>query len=65
VITVYHILRGDTLLAGTLCHGHAMLVGAAHEEHLLALEAEVTYVDVGRHIHARQMTDMYRTVGIR
>ena len=65
VIAVHYILRRDALLAGTLGHGHSMLVGSSYEEHLLAFEAEVTHVDVGRHVYASQVTDMYRTVGIR
>jgi hypothetical protein len=64
VISVYHILWCDTLLAGTLCHRYTVFVRTAHEEYLLALETEIAHIDVGRYIHTSQVTDMYRTVGI-
>ena len=65
MIAVDHILRGDPLLACADSDGHAMLVAAAYHFHLLALKAEETHIDVGRHIHPGKVPDMHRAVGIR
>ena len=64
VITVNHVLRSDTLLAGALCNRHTVLVTTADEEDILALEAKVTHIDVGRYIHTCQVTDVDRAVCI-
>ena len=65
MIAVNDLLRGDTLLAGTLGHRHAMLITAAHEQHVLTLQAQVAHVDVGRHIYASQVANVDGTVSIR
>ena len=64
VIAVNHILRCDALFAGTHCHGHSMLVRAADEYHFLFLQSEIAHVDVGRHIHASQVSDVHSAVGV-
>ena len=64
VVAVNDLLRGDALLAGALGHGHAVLVAAAHKQHVLALQTQVAYIDVGRHIHASQVADVNWTVSI-
>ena len=43
----------------------AVLVGAADEKHLLAVVPQVSCIDVGRNVHACQMTDVYRAVRVR
>ena len=65
VITVHYVLRGHTLFAGFQRNRYAVLIGAAEEKHLLAVVAEVAGIDVGRDVNAGQMTDMYRSVGVR
>ncbi len=65
VVLVYDILGGASLLAGRDRDGHAVFVGAAHEEGLASTHPQVTDIDVGRDIHAGQMADVDRTVGIR
>ena len=65
VIAVHDLLGGDALLAGALGHGYTMLIAATHEQYVLALQAQVSHVDVGRHIHTSQVTDVNRTVSIR
>ena len=53
-----------SLLAGTDGDGYAVLVRAADEEYLAALEAQVAHVDVGRHIDAGQMAYVYTAVSV-
>ena len=64
VVAVHHLLRGDALLAGALGNRHTVLVAAAHEHHVLALQTQVAYIDVGRDIHACQMADVDWSVSI-
>ena len=65
VVAVHHLLHGDAFLAGTYGDGHAVFVASADEEALTSLQTEVARIDVGRHIDAGQMSDMYWSVGIR
>ena len=64
MIAVHNLLGGDALLAGALSHGHAVLIASTHEQHILALQAQVTHIDVGRHIHASQVADVDGSVSI-
>ena len=64
VVAVDDVLRTDTLLLGLDRHGHAVLVTARDEEHLLALEPEVAGVDVGRDVDPCEVPDVYGAVGI-
>jgi hypothetical protein len=41
-----------------------VFVGATNEKYVFLLQTEVTYIDVGRDINARQVTDVHRTVSI-
>ena len=65
VVAVHHILRCDTLLAGTDGDGHTMLVRAANEKDLALLQTKIAHIDIGRHIDTSQVTDMYPAIGIR
>ena len=64
VIAVHHVLRGDAFFLGADGDGHSVFVGSADEQHVLFLEAQIAHVDVGRDIHACQVTDVYRAVCI-
>ena len=64
MVAVHDILRGHALLAGLDGDGHAVLVGAADEEHLLAVVAQVARVDVGRDIDASEVADVDGAVGV-
>ena len=64
MVTVHDLLRSDALLAGSLGHGHTMLIAAAHKQHILALQSQVAHIDVGGHIHTGQVTDVDRSVSI-
>ncbi len=65
MVAVHDVLRGHALLAGLDGDGHAVLVGAADEEHLLAVVAQIARVDVGRDIDAGEVADVDGTVGVR
>ena len=64
VVAVHHFLGRAALLACADGDGHAVLVGAADEEHLAALQAEVADVDVGRHVDAGEVAYVYTAVGV-
>jgi hypothetical protein len=58
-------LWSDAFLLGTDSDRYSVFVGATNEEYVFLLQAEVAYIDVGRDINARQVTDVHRTVSIR
>ena len=64
VVFVYYVLRAASLLAGLDGYGHAVLVASAHIQHILPAQAEIPNVNIGGHIHAGQMPDMHRTIGV-
>ena len=64
VVAIHYILWRHSLFLRLDGDGHAMLVAAAHHYHILAFEAQVTGIDVGRHIHPGQVTYVDRAVGI-
>ena len=65
VVPVHYVLGRTALLAGLDCDGHPVFVGAAHEQHVLALQAKIPDVYVGRHVDSGQMSYMHRAVGVR
>ena len=65
VVAVRKFLRGDALLVGLHQNRRTMLVGAGHHEHIVALHALVSCVDVGRHTEAGDVTNMTGAVRIR
>ena len=65
MVAVHHVLRRDALLAGPDGDGHAVFVRTADEEYVLLLQPEIAHVDVRRDVHARQVSDMHRPVGVR
>ena len=65
MVAIHDILRRDAFLLGTKRDGHTVLIGATNHQDLLTLQAEITCVNIGRHINTRQVSDMHRTVGIR
>lgn len=65
MVAVYDVLRGNTFFAGFQGDGHAVLVGASDENDVAAFKPLVAGIDVGGYIHAGQVSDVYRTVGVR
>ena len=65
VVAVNYILRSDSLLACALCNWHTVLIASADKEDIFALETQITYINVSRHIHSCKVTDVYRAVSIR
>jgi hypothetical protein len=64
MITVYNILRRDTLLTGTNSDGHTMLITTSDKQYLALLQAKITHIDISGHIHTSQVTDMHTAIGI-
>lgn len=64
VVAIYHILRGDALLTGTDGDGHTVFIRSADEQHFALLQTKIAHIDISRHIHTSQMTDMHTAVGI-
>jgi len=64
VVAVNDGLRRDALFARADGDGHAVFVAAADKHHVFALQAQVAHVDVGRHVNARQVTDVHGAVGV-
>ena len=58
-------LRRAAFLLGADGDGHPVLVASADEEDFLLLQAQVADIDVGGHIHPRQVADVHRPVGVR
>jgi hypothetical protein len=58
-------LGGDALFACADSNRYTVLVATAYEKDILAFEAKVADIDVGWYVHARQVSDVYRTIGIR
>ena len=64
MIAVYHVLRGDALLAGTNRDGHTMFITTTNKQYILLLQSQVTHVNVGWNIDSSQMTNVYAAIGI-
>ena len=64
MIAVHHVLRRDALLAGTHGDGHAVLVRATNKQHLALLQPQIAHINVGRHVDASQVTDVYAAVSV-
>ena len=64
MIAVYDVLRRASLLFGTDGDRHAVLVRASDENHIFVLGSQISHIDVGRDIDARQMPYMHRAVGV-
>ena len=65
VVTVGELLCADTFLVGFHQNRGAVLVGARHHQHVIALHALVARVHVGGHAEAGDVTDMTGAVSIR
>ena len=65
VVFVHDVLGTAALLACLDGDGHAVLVAAAHIQHLLSAKTEISHINVGRHINSGKMPDMHRAVCIR
>ena len=65
MVAIHNFLCGDTFFARTNGNRYAVLVATAYEEDILALKAQIAHIDVGWDLYASQVSDMYRTIGIR
>ena len=65
VVTVGELLCADAFLVGFHQNRGAVLVGARHHQHVIALHALVARVHVGGHAEAGDVTDMTGAVSIR
>jgi hypothetical protein len=65
MVAVHDVLRRDALFLRFDGDGHSVFVRTADEYHFFSFLPQITDVDVRRHIDARQMPDVYRSVGIR
>ena len=64
MIAIHHILHSASLLLCTDGHRYTMLITPTHKHHLTSLQSQVSRIDVGRYIHASQMSNVYRSIGI-
>ena len=65
MIAVDYILRSYTLGARLDCNRHTVFVTTADKRDITALQAQITRINVSRHIYTGKMADMNRSVGIR
>jgi hypothetical protein len=61
---VHDLARALPLALGGQGDGDAVLVGAAHVDHVLASGAQVPYVGVRRQVRTHDLPDVQRTVGV-
>ena len=64
VVAVDDILGRDSLFACLDGDGHSVLVAATHHDDVVATQAEIARVYVGRHVDACEVTDVHRPVGV-
>ena len=64
VIAVHHILWSTSFFLGADGDWHTVLVATTDEQYALAFQAKIACIDVGRHIHACEVSDVDRTVGV-
>ena len=64
VVTIDDLLRRNALLTGFDGDGHAVFVASADPDDVAPPQTQIPHIDVRRHVHARQMADMHRTVGV-
>ena len=65
VVAVNDLLNSDAFFASSNSDGNSVLVATSNEEALATLQPQIARIDVGRHVNASQMADMYRSVRIR
>ena len=65
VVLVHDVLRRDALGARLDGDGHAVFVGAAHEDDVLPAQAEIADIDVAGDVGTGQVADMDGTVRVR
>ena len=62
MVAVHDVLRRDTFGFRLDGDWHTVLVRAANHNHVFTFESEIAGVDVGRHIHTGEVSDVDRTV---
>ena len=64
MVAVHDVLGCHALGLGLDGNGYAVLVAAADEEDVAAVEAQIACVDVGGDVNAGEVADVYGTVGV-
>ncbi len=65
MIPVDNILRGNPFFLCLYSNGHSMLIRPTDKNYFFTFLPQITDINVRRHIHSGQMTDMNRPVCIR
>ena len=64
MIAVYHVLWGDTFLAGTDGDGHTVFIRTSDKQYLAFFQSEIAHIDISGYIHTCQMTNMHTAVSV-
>ncbi len=64
MVAVHYVLGRHTLVFGLYGDRHAVFVAASYKHHFLPFGAQVSHIDVGRHIYSGQVSYMHRPVCI-
>ena len=62
VVAIDHILRRDALFSGTNRDGNAVFIASANVHHILFFQSQIAHINVGRHVNAREVSDVYAAV---
>ena len=65
MITVHHILRRNPFFLRSQRDRHSMLIRSTDHQNFFPLQAKIACINISRHIHPGQMSDMHRPVRIR
>ena len=65
MIAVNHILRSDAFFLRSQRDRHSVFIRSTNHQNLFSLQTKIACINIGRHIHSGQMTDVHRPVRIR
>ena len=64
MVAVNDLLSRDAFLFCSDGYGNPVLIGTAHEHHLLLLQTKVSHIDIGRYVNSCKMTYVYSAICI-